>query len=302
MGTFRFPADYMVESEEKGKLIAWNGLRLIIPQQWETIVRDNRHLIFEEDLHPLLELRWQPSSIGGDNEKKTAAILAQLEKETGTPLTLITPPAPLGALQKIYDVAAFSLGTSGFVDGAVLICQSCATIILLGFFSGAEDWLANKSSPFQTLGCHLPQGKEPTWAIQDVSFQLPEDFHLDTYSFPFGMSRISFKSSSTDVVFFRLAPASTHLKQSSFEELFRRFNDSTHPIEKSAREYSLVSRYSPHLLQHFLARFKRKKPFTWSHFQHLPECDRILGLHLTALRPIKQELTDFLLSNYGVIS
>ncbi|MBT8334699.1 MAG: hypothetical protein KJP19_09720 [Deltaproteobacteria bacterium] len=292
----------MVESEEQGKLIAWNGLRLVIPQQWETIVRDKRHLIFEQDLHPLLELRWQRSTLSGDSEKKTAAILAQLEKETGNHLTPIPPPAPLGALQKIYDVAAFSLGTSGFPDGAVLICKSCATIILIRFFSGTEDWLAKESNPFQTLGCHLPQGTEPTWAIQDISFQLLEDFHLDTYTFAFGMSRIWFKSSSTDVIFYRLAPASTHLKQSSFEELFRRFNDSTHPIEKSDREHSLVSRHSPHPLQYLLARLSRKKPFTWSHFQHLPEYDRILGLHLTASHPIKQELTIFLLSNYGVIS
>lgn len=292
----------MVESEEHGKLIAWNGLRLVISQQWETIVRDNRHLIFEQDLHPLLELRWQRSSIGGDNKIKTDAILAQLEKETGTPLTRVKTPAPLGVLQKIYDVAAFSLGTSGFPDGAVLICQSCATIILIRFFSGAEDWAAKESNPFQTLECHLPQGQESTWAIQDVSFLLTEDFHLDTYSFPFGMSRILFKSSSADVVFFRLAPASTHLKQFSFEELFRRFNDSTDPIEKRESEHSLVSQHSPHLLQYLLARLKRKKPFTWSHFQHLPEYDRILGLHLTASHPIKQELTNFLLSNYGLTS
>ena len=116
------------------------------------------------------------------------------------------------------------------------------------------------------------------------------------------MSRILFKSNSTEVVFFRLAPASTHLKQSSFEELFKRFNDSTHAIEKSDREYSLVSRHSPHMLQHLLARLKRKKPFTWSHFQHLLEYDRILGLHLTASQPIKEELTNFLLSNYGLTS
>jgi len=290
----------MAESTKQGKLIAWNGLRLVIPQQWETIVRDHRHLIFEQDLHPILELRWHQSGKGGDSEKKTHDILAQLEKETGKPVTLAETSTPLGALQPSYDVTAFSLGASGFPDGAVLICQSCATIILIRFFSGAEDWLAKESNPFQTLSCHLPHGKEPTWAIQDFSLQLAEDFHLDTYTFAFGMSRILFRSSSTDVVFFRLAPASTHLKKSSFEELFRRFNDSTHPIEKGAREHSLVARHSPHLLQHLLARLRRKKPFTWSHFQHLPEYDRILGLHLTASHPIKQELTNFLLSSYGI--
>ena len=149
----------MVESAEQGKLIAWNGLRLVIPQQWETIVRDNHHLIFEMDLHPLLELRWQRSSIGGNSEKKTAAILAQLEKETGTPLTLVKTPAPLGALRKAYDVAAFAMGASGFPDGAVLICQSCATIILIRFFPGAQDWLAKKSNPFEALELSSAPGK-----------------------------------------------------------------------------------------------------------------------------------------------
>jgi hypothetical protein len=291
----------MDESAKEGKLIAWNGLHLIIPRQWETIVRDQRHLIFERELHPLIELRWHHSPKNGTSDKQTAAILAQLEKENGKVLTHSEIPAPLETLQRNYDVTAFSLGNSGFPDGAVLSCQSCATIILMRFFSGVEDWLVKAGKPFQELSCHLPQENGHMWAIQDFSFRLPEDFHLDSYSFPFGMSRIVFKSNSTDLVFFRLAPASTHLKQSSFEELFRRFIDGDHGIEKKDDGNTLVSRHSPHMLYSFQARLRRIKPFFWSSFQHLPEYDRILGLHLTASRSINQELTDFLIKNYGII-
>ena len=47
------------ETDYNSKLIAWNGIQLQIPVDWDARVSGQRHLVFEKDFQPQLQIRWE---------------------------------------------------------------------------------------------------------------------------------------------------------------------------------------------------------------------------------------------------
>ena len=69
----------MAASAPPPAVLSWNGISLTVPQPWQTIVRGMRHLIFEQALRPVLELRWEQGSGKIPGARHRARILDQLE-------------------------------------------------------------------------------------------------------------------------------------------------------------------------------------------------------------------------------
>lgn len=292
---------------QASRKISWNGLSLSIPPSWDTIVRHDCHLICEQELHPALELRWQlPSSDRAGRHdrhegKQAEKIIAQLQNESGRPLMAVGPPQSLKTVTDGYHIQCFAPSSSAPSECALLSCVTCGTPVLLKFYPRGYEQVINDPAIIGSLVCWHADKGDSHWAIQDISFKLPHGFRLDSYSFRFGLSRLSFTAGSSQLTLCRLAPASEHLKRTSFQELFTTFSTSPPAEQEIIDRHTIQCTRVPGIGKRFYARFRRQKPFVVARFSHLPEHDRIIGFLLESSQPISFDTVQLLQDDYGII-
>lgn len=281
--------------------IGWNGLHLKIPVSWDTIVRDACHLIFEQDLRPVLELRWERPSLKQGRLKQREKIIDQLQNEANRPLRAVNTPKSLRGCNTIFDIQCFAHHSSSGNDCALLTCKSCSSPILLKFYAGIDEYPGTDAKIIGSLDCWHTGANNPRWSIHDISFIVPNDFSLDNYAFRFGLSRLFFSSKTSALTLCRLAPASEHLKHHTLQELFATFSKSEPEEQEIIDMNTLYYTRTPGMAERLAARMRRRKAFSAARFDHLAEHDRITGFLLESSQPIQSGLVQNIQENYGII-
>ena len=163
------------------------------------------------------------------------------------------------------------------MESLLLVCRQCGTTILIGLHRKSFDWLATNTSLMQSIRCCPSDEASAPWQIQDFFFAVPNGFELDSCSFQFGISDLRFTQKCADLRICRLAPASQHLKQRPFKELFATFCSA--PLESMQVVDARTLRYlsSANAIGRIWHRIRRKRPFKQAAFTHFPDHDRILG-------------------------
>ena len=180
---------------DKGnRFIAWNGLRLHIPQTWDARVSGHRHLVFEKDFQPQLQIRWEKS-----DHRSTQNLQKRLTQFAGQMGTVISDnkfPLELRQLKDIFKSVTCFQGEKQLVNGGVCLCADCHTLILFQLFSADPAFLEEVCVCLATLSCHNPPEAPPNglWRIQDFSLAIPASFLLKDYTFGSGLTRLSFSS------------------------------------------------------------------------------------------------------------
>jgi len=281
--------------------IGWNGLQLAIPVTWDTIVRADRHLIFEQELRPALELRWELPSAGRHSHKQREKIISQLQNEANRPLRAVETPKSLADCSTTFAVQCFNHSSSSGSECALLTCKTCSRSILLKFYAQFHKLPGTDSKIIGSLTCWHDGETNSPWSIHDISFRLPKGFSLHGHSFRFGLSRLSFSSRTSRLTLCRLAPASEHLKQRSFQELFAGFSQSDPEhheiIDRNTLQYTRV----PGMSERLVSRIRRRKPFLTARFKHLVAHDRITGFLLESSQSIEPETVQIIQDSYGII-
>ncbi len=281
--------------------IGWNGLHLKIPVSWDTIVRDARHLIFEQDLRPILELRWELPSAKPDSLTQRKKIIAQLQGEASRPLRAVNTPKSLVRCSGVFDIQCFAHHSSTGNDCILLTCKTCATPVLLKLYAEVHKHPGTDAKIIDSLDCWHTNETDSRWSIHDISFRLPKDFSLDSYAFRFGLSRLSFSSKTSALTLCRLAPASEHLKHHTFQELFATFSQSEPEDQKIIDMNTLHYARIPGIGERLIAQLRRQKAFSMARFNHLVEHDRITGLRLESSESIQPATVQAIQDNYGII-
>lgn len=284
------------------KDIHWNRLTLSIPASWETIVKSPRHLIFEHELSPLLEIRWKKAGKKGKraSRRHTETIVKQFDH----------PPTPSGvqnchpeisaSLSKHFDITVLDMNPDG-VPSLLLICRKCGTTILIGLHRKSFEWLGKNTAVLKSLHCRHGGEETEYWQIQDFFFSIPDGFELDSCSFQFGISNLLFKNKQADLRICRLAPASEHLNRSDFKALFAAFCSA--PLESMQVVDVRTLRYhtSPAIIDQIWQRLRKQRPFRQASFSHFPDSDRILGYMIAAKHPPSADVEEQLENGYGII-
>ena len=290
----------MDHSSQQAKKVSWNKLHCIVPNNWQAIVKNKSHLIFEQDLSPVLEIRWTRSSGKISPEKQVEQLWAVISKESGGSLIPVTSPLFLDTVKNKYRILTFSRTGQKEPEGAILSCRKCATLILVFFFTRSHG--AEKTDLFfKNLDCHSYLNGNGRWHIQDYTFIAPEHFELDTFSFSFGVSKISFKHKNRRLKLCRLAPASEHLRRASFAELFSAFSTSTPEDYQAVDKSTLLFSHQPTLTERLVARLKRRTVYRRAYFKHLAADDRIIGALLEGSSPVEQSALDTLWRSYTIV-
>lgn len=279
--------------------IYWNHLKLSIPASWETIVKKPRHLILEHNLTPFLEIRWQQPG-KHTSRKQSKAILKQFNQPPSSSSEQQERQVLPDFLSKRYDVTVLE-NKQHSIPSRLLTCRECGTTILVGLHRKSFDWLIQNTSVFESLIC-LHENKETEyWQIQDFFFTIPSGFELDSCSFQFGISDLIFKNKQADLRICRLAPASEHMKQHGFSELFASFCsaplESIQVVDERTVHYHKV----PTMLERFWQRIRKKRSFTQASFNHFPDDNRILGYMVAGNHPPAVDWGTQLENGYGII-
>ncbi len=282
------------------KETGWHGLVFQCPKTWDAIVSGDRHLLFEENFQPVLELRWNI------NKEKTAdtvkTILQNLKKDSAL-FPANSLPVSWQHLTKQHSVHLLLSTKDKTPRGALLCCHDCGTALLFNFFKALPATHPTIATLLSTLCCHDANNKQTIWALQDFRLVLPESYQLTSYNFGAGLTRLSFHRRTLILHICRLAPASQRLQSTSLAELLMILGDvilAKDTIEQT--EHMVSHSCHPPIYKQILSRMKRKLPFHEIRLRHHPDCDRLTGVFLFDKRPIPAASITTILKNYEIFS
>ncbi len=279
------------------RLIAWNGVQLRIPSDWDTRVSGQRHLVFEKDFQPQLQIRWeksvhQPPSYLHERLSQFAGPRGSIISEDCFPLELRKFKNNFGEVLCYQE--------ESMVKGGICLCEDCHTLILFQLLSADPSLLQEVSDCLTTLSCH--NHLESLWSIQDFSLTLPHSFILKDYTFGAGLTRLSFSSSDLFLQTCRLAPADTRLTGQSLATILTTLTDATDlEIVTGIDNNSCSGHRSPNILKQILFRLRRDKPFIISKIWHDSVNNRLLTVVLSSKRPIPQTTIQKICSRYEIV-
>ena len=272
------------------------------PAQWEPIITETSHILFEENFRPVVELRWQEEK-KYDN-RSVDATLHKITDETGLPVQDRLPPH-WAKLQKKYVLKLLADNDSRELKAAVLICKECGTTLLLYFFDDiAARYHWDLTRVIESIRCH-EQSKtgQILWAIQDFQIVLPDSFTLSGHNFGAGLTRLSFTDSGLTMHLCRLAGASQRLEKSTMLTLMNLLGELEISEEDVQHQDGAISHISfPSLFQQIRSRVKRRSPFHWVTLRHHPEHDRLSGLFFFDKKPLPDQLITTIQDSYEIFS
>jgi hypothetical protein len=280
--------------------IRWNNLQLDIPDQWEVIVKSTHHLIFEKNLKPLAEIRWQaPPKRSRQNRGRTIA----RQLEPGGQYSWRPDSAGLfsTSLKNRFAIKPYCLDNDAEEMLVLLTCTHCGTDLLVRIYSASPDGLGEFMAVFASLNCHPGAEVRDKWQILDFCFSLPEGFELVRSSFRFGLTTLDFMSNTSELRLCRLAPASHHLQQNSLADLFQSFSAAPREEQTTVDRFTLFYRRTPNAMAQVWGRIRRKKLYQASRFTHFPHHDRILGYSIRSRSPIEERVMKILEDGYGIV-
>ena len=274
------------------KQIAWNGIQFSIPNAWELVRVDSHHLTFGNHGNPTMEIKW-------NTFKGRFSHRAQLKKITKGPKSHPSKKIIKWQLPPNWQQALATYSSQGFRwqtnatsgHGAILYCPVCKKAIILQMFNIHKRLSDPKILQLlKTLSDHREDGCT-AWQVYDIQALLPKSMRLSQYRFNPGNHELAFSDKAMLVRFFRWAPASALLAQTSLSAFAA---DTLNLSERrswttSIQGYPAVEWY--HQKEsgwyRYLVRWGIKPAFKWVTVWHVEASNRILGISIESKKPFK---------------
>ena len=284
--------------QETGHSIGWDGVQFCTAKTWETIVQQNNHLICEENLHPLFEIRWQRNQQGEIKYKDACAHLGYQ----------ICPPAIvknahyLQPLSTRFKVTAYAKDGETKIAGIFCYCEQCHTLLHIHI----PDTRVQAGRIFhhlKSLRCHVESDVSTLWSLQDFTLSMPPQlgaWQLENFSFASGLSRIQLRQESLQLHICRLARAEQRLHNSSLPEVLQTLAGTTE-LSVTGTETECFAHRTPSIPRQILLRLQRNKSFITSGVRYIEKRDRILALVAESNKPIPHALFNTIWQNYDLL-
>lgn len=285
------------ETGKNNRHIAWNGVRLDIPYGWDARVSGQRHLIFEKDFEPQLQIRWEKVE-----KNKPTALAGRLRQFAGQMGSLIADdnfPPELQQLKNTFDLVTCYQGESGKVSGGIFLCTGAHTLVLFHLLFTDPRLLKEVNISLATLSC--PIHSETLWRVQDFSLTIPVSFTLKDYTFGAGLTRLSFSSPDLFLQTCKLGPADNRLEQQSLAEILVTLTGTPDLLLVTEEDCSCIGHRSPTIPKQVFFRLRREKPFIKAKIWHDPGNNRLLAVVLSSNRPIPVASIQNICSRYEIV-
>ena len=285
------------------KEIAWNGIAFSVPFQWEVGQIGIRHLIFEDDAGPAMEIKWGPVKGKFSHRTHLKRLMAQQPKQLNKSLKDWPPPRNWEKALDGFEKNGFAWegkNTSG--RGVILYCPICRKASLIQtFHQNSEIAKQNLFKVINSLHDHRDDGMVE-WCLFDIRAILPQEFQLTRHRFEAGKFQNEFSFGRQKLILYRWGLASVLLAEQTLIEFTKMLPNVTNgnPAPLPKTHGNTVEWYafpqSPWLRS--LSRLKRKPSFKWLRLWHLEEKNRILGVCAEDKRPLDPDMLDRICSQY----
>jgi hypothetical protein len=286
------------DDSPRTRLVAWNGLRFSPPASWEPRVVGSRHLVFEEDFQPRLQLRWQRKAKARDDDlHRLAAALAGPAGSVGCAAGF---PGAWLSIDPSYQLFLSLQGDDEQVAGGVCFCRSCHTLLQFQVFHPNHRSRLEVGRWLATLSCHGQ--RESLWRIQDFSLVTPAAFVLTNFNFGAGLTRLSFADRDLRLDICKLAPADIRLRYHTLAEILLTLCGAGDLVtwQEEGGESCQAMR-TPGIAGWVLLRLHRQRPYLRALIRHDAATNRILAVILSANRRIAPELLPSLANRYEIV-
>jgi hypothetical protein len=205
-------------TEDGWKSIAWSGVQFAVPRDWEPGRIGARHLLFECDDGPAMEIKWGPAG-RGFSSRRYLRRLARRVGRAGAVLQERALPVDGGKSAGPFEGLGFEWkGKDGGAVGALLFCPVCRTVSLLQVFlrapgAGGDRQLLRVIDSFRD---HRIDGR-CAWALYDIRAVLPAHFRLVGHRFEAGLFMLEFRGRRHGLTLYRWAPAGVLLKDQAID-------------------------------------------------------------------------------------
>lgn len=280
------------------KLIAWNGLRIEIPTDWDARISGHRQLVFEKDFQPQLQIRWEMTK--QRTISKYEEITEQFAEQLGAKVIADVAPGTFAKLKKSFGSTYFFQTANKLITGGTFLDPAEQALFFFQLFN-SEPVLWQESD--NCLASLQFQGTSETlWRIQDFSLTTPVSFILTDYTFGAGLSRLSFNDNNLYLQTCKLGPADVRLDRQSIQEIFLTLTG-TKDIQIKVKENDHVceGHRNPNILGQLFLRLRREKPFQSARLWHDVPNNRLLAVVLSSNRPIPLATTQNICSKYEII-
>jgi len=288
----------------KGKEIAWNGIRFVVPAAWEPGRIGLRHLVIECETGPAMEIKWGP--VKGRFSRGTH--LRRLSKLTlARGATLHEWELPQGWLQALarFECTGFAWEGGGEAAvGAILHCPACRTASLIQFFqpSGRSGAAGQAVAVLASLRDHRDDGRV-AWSVYDILALLPSGFALVRHRFEAGRFFLEFRARRRTISLFRWAPAAVLLRDrdlSRFAETAAGFDGMEFRAAVVAGEQAVEGRERAAGVARRLASSLGLRPVRTARIWHVPARNRILGIVVEGRFAIDPAVMETVRGRYGL--
>lgn len=298
-------------SPELRKLVAWNGVSMHVPAQWEVGLLGTSYLQLEDETGPVLELKWQQLK-RFFSHKAHLKKLARLSSSTpGLDFEVTHLPDEWQHPLRNYEAQSFKWqGQEVSGKGAVLYCSNCRKASLLQFYQkgGRDDSLV----PVEVLQTFRDHGKDGMviWALFGLRALTPQRFGLVRYRFQPGHYQLELQWGQEHITLSRWGPADVLLKNG---DLLNWFNKSCGEFERS--NVALLTKFSYHgnpairgqsqrsdtTAARIWAKVTRKLPHVWVRVWHLSSHNQILGVVARGQKALDESMLEEICTNYEMV-
>jgi len=288
------------------KQVAWNGVRFKTPAEWEIAQIGTRHLILENEMGPVMEVKWGPVRGSFSHKahlKRLAALHSRSVKSRIAEWYL--PPHWQAALSNFETSGFLWQGEAAIGRGAILFCPACRNAALIQFFRYNSSEREKVLSAVLKSYCDHRQDGRMRWSVFDIRVTLPETLKLINFRFDAGKFELGFAHGRQSIYLHRWAPAAALLGGGDLIAFAR-----TVPEFSKGQPQSLTMDDSDAVQwrimpgsdwQRRMSRLKVNPSFFWYRLWHEIKKNRILGIRSESKYPLDSQLLDQIYTDYESI-
>lgn len=295
-----------VKPEQANRRIGWNGVQLHIPHKWEVRVSGPRHLVFEKDFQPQLQIRWEKPAQSELHALQQRA--THFASRMGSIIAEDDFPPAWRHLRDIFRLATCYQGESGMLEGGIFLCTDDRTLVLFQLFlldpatgnAASDGASAEIRDSLATVLCR--NDPDTLWRMQDFSLTLPVSYKLQDYTFAAGLTRMSFTNGDLFMQTCKLGPADSRLAQQSLKGILITLADIADLETTTSEDNTSCEGYrSPTIGRQVLLRLRREKSFIRAKLRHEVAGNRLLAVILSSNRPIPLTTIQDICRQYEII-
>ncbi len=285
-------------------ILAFNGLRLPMPHDWDIVSMGKRYLCLGPDMHPALELKWEPISGSFSMKKHMKRVMRTYGR--GSKVTFHGPPRNGDGTDAGIVFFDWSVGEAHGEGGILFDTDSSAALV---FQCNAPFSLDSPEAKAIFDGLHLQHNPIRQWRIYDIQADLPDWLSLDTFSFAPGLFRLDFTGpQNLKFHLLRLGPASMILEHTDLSDWAGNFFATLHPqhgIQLTSPRFGDENGVISLDLSGKTPLAERIVPWRRTHgiflARHEDETNRILALAASARRPLDMQPLKDIFARYVAI-